>query len=47
MQVHSAQRHTLAFKIFDDLYADLLTWLESERVDYLASQVYWSMNFEF
>ncbi len=29
---------------FDDLYADPLTWMQEEWIDYLAPQLYWSLN---
>jgi len=30
---------------FDDLYADPLVWMEKGWIDYLAPQLYWSMDF--
>ncbi len=31
---------------FDDLYADVLLWMKSGWVDYLAPQIYWHIGFE-
>lgn len=31
---------------YDDLYADPLNWAKNRWVDYLAPQLYWSMDFE-
>lgn len=31
---------------FDDLYADVLSWMRYGWIDYLIPQIYWSMDFE-
>jgi uncharacterized lipoprotein YddW (UPF0748 family) len=30
---------------YDDLYADVLTWLQKGWIDYVAPQIYWSIGF--
>jgi uncharacterized lipoprotein YddW (UPF0748 family) len=30
---------------YDDLYADVLLWLEKDWIDYVAPQIYWSIGF--
>ena len=31
---------------YDDLYADILTWLEQGWIDYVAPQLYWSIGYD-
>lgn len=31
---------------YDDLYADVLTWMKNGWIDYLIPQLYWSMDYE-
>jgi uncharacterized lipoprotein YddW (UPF0748 family) len=31
---------------YDDLYADVLTWMQNGWIDYLIPQLYWSIDFE-
>ncbi len=31
---------------YDDLYADVLTWMQKGWIDYLAPQIYWHIGFE-
>lgn len=31
---------------YDDLYADPITWMQNQWIDYMAPQLYWSMDYE-
>ncbi len=31
---------------YDDLYADVLKWMQEKWIDYVAPQIYWSIGFE-
>ncbi|ASA23149.1 family 10 glycosylhydrolase [Paenibacillus donghaensis] len=31
---------------YDDMYADVRTWIKQDWIDYVAPQIYWSLSFE-
>lgn len=36
---------TAGVSAYDDMYADVRTWIKNDWVDYVAPQVYWSLSF--
>lgn len=45
-QDRRGSRTNAAHTTYDDLYADALSWIDNEWVDYLAPQLYWSSYFD-
>lgn len=37
---------TASIRSYDDLYADILLWMQKRWIDYVAPQIYWSIGFE-
>ncbi|AIQ13687.1 family 10 glycosylhydrolase [Paenibacillus durus] len=37
---------TAGVSAYDDIYADVRTWIKQDWVDYIAPQIYWSLSFD-